>query len=136
MPIPMLTCTSVAASRAWYERVLGLVSVHGGDEYDQLATIGPDGPTTVLQLHHMSDTHAHLADPAAALGGNGVAVWFESTHYPTALATLRAAVADGATVAVLEDDHLNPTAHHREFWLADPDGYTIVVSSPYGDVDL
>ena len=136
LPIPMLTCRSVAASRAWYERVLGLVSVHGGDEYDQLASVGPDGPTTVLQLHHVSDTHAFLADPSQPLGGNGVAVWFESTDYAAAVARLHSASADGAPLEVLEGEHLNPTAHHREFWLADPDGYTVVVSSPFGDVEL
>ena len=134
--MPMLTCTSVPASSAWYQRVLGLESVHGGDEYDQLATLGPDGPTIVLQLHHVSDEHAHLADPAVPLGGNGIAVWFETTAYAAAVATLRAAIADGVAIDVLEDDHLNPTANHREFWLRDPDGYTVVVSSPFGDTDL
>ena len=136
LPIPMLTCRSVAASREWYGRVLGLVSMHGGDEYDQLASVGPDGPATVLQLHHASDHHPFLADPAQPLGGNGVAVWFESTDYAAAVARLRAVQTDGFGVAVLEDEHFNPTAHHREFWVADPDGYTVVVSSPFGDVDL
>lgn len=135
-PMPLLTCASVPASREWYERVLGLVSVHGGDEYDQLATVGLDGHTTVLQLHRRSDEHAHLVGPTRQLGGNGVAVWFETTDYATALATLRAAIADGTPVDVLEDDHLNTNAHHREFWLGDPDGYTVVVASPHGDVDL
>lgn len=135
-PMPLLTCTSVAASRDWYERVLGLVSVHGGDEYDQLASVGLDGHTTVLQLHHVSDAHVHLADGATPLGGNGVAVWFETTDYASALARLRSAIADGLLVDVLEDDHLNTNAHHREFWLGDPDGYTVVVASPHGDVEL
>jgi hypothetical protein len=33
---------------------------------------------------------------------------------------------------ILEDDHENPLAHHREIWLRDPDGYIVVVSSPFG----
>lgn len=136
VPMPMLTCTSVADSRDWYQRVLGLVSMHGGDEYDQLAAVGPDGPTIVLQLHRITDSHPHLVDRAAPLGGNGVAVWFETTDYVTALNRLRTAIADGVPVAVLEDDHLNPTAHDREFWIADPDGYTVVVASPFGDTEL
>lgn len=135
--MPLLTCTSVAASREWYERVLGLVSVHGGDEYDQLATVGPDGPTTVLQLHRL-DVHEHpaLLTPGQPLGGNGAVVWFEATRYDEALERLRTAIAEGFAVTVLEDDHVNPVAHHREFWLADPDGYRVVVASPSGDIDL
>ena len=35
---------------------------------------------------------------------------------------------------VVEDVHVNPLARHREIWLRDPDGYVVVVSSPYGDV--
>lgn len=137
VPMPMLTCTSVPDSSEWYQRVLGLTSVHGGDEYEQLATVGPDGPTTVLQLHHIApDEHAFVVDLGQPLGGNGVVVWFETIAYATALATLRAAIAEGVVVTVLEDDHVNPVANHREFWLADPDGYRVVVSSPYGDTDL
>jgi len=30
--------------------------------------------------------------------------------------------------------HVNPLAHHRELWLRDPEGYVVVVSSPYGDL--
>lgn len=134
-PIPLIVCRSVAAARDWYTAVLGLVSVHGGDEYDQLATVGPEGPTTVLQLHRHSDEHESLRDEALPLGGNGVALWFESTDYAQALTTLRAAIADGTEVTVLEDDHVNPTAHHREFWLRDPDGYLVVVASPFGHID-
>jgi catechol 2,3-dioxygenase-like lactoylglutathione lyase family enzyme len=134
-PMPMLVCTSVPESSTWYQRVLGLVSVHGGDEYDQLATVGPDGRTIVLQLHHESDTHEFLADPAQPRRGNGVALWFETTSYAKSLVTLRAAMADGVEVTVLEDDHVNPTANHREFWLRDPNGYLVVVASPYGDID-
>lgn len=132
-PMPMLTCASVPASRAWYARVLGLVSAHGGDEYDQMASTGPDGRTVVLQLHHLApDAHAHLVDADRPLGSNGVAVWFETTDYAAATARLAEAQA-GGDVAVLLDDHLNTNANHREFWLADPDGYVVVVSSPYGD---
>ena len=134
-PMPMLVCASVPDSSAWYQRVLGLVSAHGGDEYDQLAAVGPDGPMIVLQLHHESDEHEFLADPAQPRGGNGVALWFETTSYGKSLETLRVAMDAGVAVTVLEDDHVNPTANHREFWLRDPDGYLVVVASPYGDID-
>jgi hypothetical protein len=81
----------------------------------------------VLQLHEL-DAHEHpyLVRQGEARG-NGVAVWFESSDYPADLTRVRSTDAD-----VLEDDHVNPLAHHREIWLRDPDGYVVVLSSPYG----
>jgi hypothetical protein len=29
--------------------------------------------------------------------------------------------------------HRNPNAMHRELWIADPDGYTVVIASHDGD---
>lgn len=122
-PMPMLTCTSVAASSEWYQRTLGLTSAHGGDEYEMLM----HDDALVLQLHELdAHEHPHLVRPDERLG-NGVAVWFESSDYEDAVARARASGAE-----VLEDDHVNPLAHHREIWLCDPDGYVVVVSSPFG----
>lgn len=122
----MLACSSVPASSAWYQRVLGFESAHGGDEYEMLTSDG----AVVLQLHEVdAEEHAHLVRGRHPLGGNGVAVWFETDTYAPDLARIR-----GAAVDVLEDDHVNPLANHREIWLRDPDGYVVVVSSPYGDV--
>jgi catechol 2,3-dioxygenase-like lactoylglutathione lyase family enzyme len=122
----MIACASVSASSEWYRRVLGFESGHGGDEYEMLMSDG----ALVLQLHE-SDVHEHpfLVREGTPLGGNGVALWFESSTYADALDRI------GATDAeVLEADHVNPLANHREVWLRDPDGYVVVVSSPYGDV--
>ena len=122
----MLSCASVSASSAWYQRALGLTSAHGGDEYEMLM----DGDTLVLQLHHIGDHHhPHLVRPGEPLG-NGVVVWFESSHYVATVDRIRASGAD-----VLEDDHVNENAHHREIWVRDPDGYVVVVSSPFGQTD-
>src|SRR5271156_5549043 len=44
---PMLQVRDVAQSSSWYHDVLGLVSGHGGDEYDMLFS----GDEFVLQLH-------------------------------------------------------------------------------------
>lgn len=122
-PMPLLSCSSVSRSSEWYQRALGLTSGHGGDEYEMLL----DGDDLVLQLHEV-DAHEHpyLVRPDESFG-NGVAVWFETADYPAAVERARAARAD-----VLEDDHVNPLAHHREIWLRDPDGYVVVVSSPFG----
>ena len=121
----MLTCRSVSRSSDWYQRTLGLTSAHGGDEYEMLMHDG----ALVLQLHEV-DAHEHpyLVAPDERFG-NGVAVWFESSDYPAAVERARAAGAE-----FLEDDHVNELAHHREIWLRDPDGYVVVVSSPFGQM--
>lgn len=127
-PIPMISCSSVSASSGWYQRVLGLCAAHGGDEYEML-TAGEHGPL-VLQLHVVdAHEHAHLLRADQPLGGNGVALWFETTEFGAVAERIHGTDAD-----VLEDVHVNPLAQHLEIWLRDPDGYVVVVSSPYGDV--
>jgi catechol 2,3-dioxygenase-like lactoylglutathione lyase family enzyme len=126
VPMPLLACASVSTSSAWYQRTLGLTSAHGGDEYEMLM----HGDRLVLQLHEL-DAHEHpylvrTGEPV----GNGVAVWFESDDYAAAVERVRAGGAE-----ILEDDHVNPLAHHREIWVRDPDGYVVVVASPFGQVD-
>jgi len=124
LPIPMLYASSVPATSEWYQRVLGLVSVHGGDEYDNLAYPGPDGPRSVLQLHHNKD--------GRALGGSGVILWFESANYADTLARIRGAAAAGMAVTIVRDDHASEASHSRQIELADPDGYAVVIASPFG----
>ncbi|MEZ5294720.1 MAG: VOC family protein [Ilumatobacteraceae bacterium] len=125
IPQPMLTCRSVSESSEWYQRTLGLTSAHGGDEYEMLM----HDEAALLQLHELdAPEHPYLVDPNEAFG-NGVAVWFESTDYAASVERARAAGAE-----FLEDDHVNPNAHHREIWLRDPNGYVVVVSSPFGEL--
>lgn len=124
----MIACASVSASSAWYQRVLGFESAHGGDEYEMLTSNG----RLVLQLHDLdADEHQHLVRSGLGLGGNGVALWFEADNYPAVVARIR-----GTNANVVEDDHINELAHHREIWLRDLDGYVVVVSSPYGVTDV
>lgn len=120
----MITCASVSAASAWYQHVLGLESGHGGDEYEMLMSDG----TLVLQLHELDvHEHPHLVRQGEPLGGNGVAVWFEADDYPDVVARI-----ERTNAQVVEHDHVNPLAHHREIWLRDLDGYVVVVSSPFG----
>ena len=122
---PMITCASVSAASSWYQHVLGLESAHGVDEYEMLVS----GDTLVLQLHELDvHEHPHLVRDGQPLGGNGVAIWFESDDYAAVVDRIRRTNAN-----VVEDDHVNPLAHHREIWLRDLDGYVVVVSSPFGD---
>jgi catechol 2,3-dioxygenase-like lactoylglutathione lyase family enzyme len=101
---PMIAVHDVRASCRWYRALLGCRSTHGGDEYEQLVdTAGK----LILQLHHWdAHEHPHLGNPAQKPYGNGVMLWFEVSDF------------DGAF------------AHHRELWVADPDGYTVVLASP------
>ena len=124
-PQPMITCASVSASSDWYQRVLGLERAHGRDEYEMLMS----GGALVLQLHEI-DVYEHPAMLRAdePLGGNGVALWFETSEFDSDVERIRTTDAD-----VVEDVHVNPLAQHREIWLRDPDKYVVVLSSPYGD---
>jgi catechol 2,3-dioxygenase-like lactoylglutathione lyase family enzyme len=124
----LITCSSVSGSSEWYQTVLGLESAHGGDEYEMLMSDGE----MVLQLHESdADEHPALVRDGEPLGGNGVALWFDTEHFDDDVARIRSA---GDDVDVVEDVHVNPLAQHREIWLRDPDGYVVVLSSPYGDV--
>jgi predicted enzyme related to lactoylglutathione lyase len=91
----------------------------------------------VLQLHHRDVEHHHgpvIADADAPVG-NGATVWFgEVSDFDGVVA--RAAEL-GATV--VRPPHRNPPESdsngrsHREIWLLDPDGYTVVIASPDGE---
>jgi predicted enzyme related to lactoylglutathione lyase len=130
---PMLAVRDVEASSRWYQQLLGLRSDHGGTEYERLLA----GDTLVLQLHHRDVGHHHgsiVTDPAAPVG-NGALVWFgEVGDFDGAV---QRAQDLGATV--LRPVHRNPPEadgngpSHRELWLQDPDGYTVVIASPDGE---
>ena len=128
----LVAVRDVEASSRWYQHVFGLRSDHGGATYERLV----DGNVLVLQLHRFESDHHHgtIGDPGAELG-NGVVLWFgETSDFDGAVA--RAAEL-GATVVL--SPLRNPSKGegnspgHREIWLKDPDGYTVVVASPDGE---
>jgi catechol 2,3-dioxygenase-like lactoylglutathione lyase family enzyme len=129
-PQPLLSVTDVPAASRWYQDVLGLVSIHGGEEYDQLACPAADDGSFVLQLHRwdVEDHHGHIGDPALP-NGNGVLVWFEVDDLD---AVVDRAKARGAEVVI--DLQVNPNAAHREIWLRDLDGYVVVAADAVGSV--
>jgi catechol 2,3-dioxygenase-like lactoylglutathione lyase family enzyme len=131
---PLIVCRDVEASSGFYQRLLGCQSGHGGREYERLvdprlhhSQWGTDG--LLLQLHASDIDHHHgpIADPGQPLG-NGVLVWFEVDDFDAAVARARELEA-----RVVLDVHRNPSAQHRELWIADPDGYTVVLASPDGE---
>lgn len=128
----LVAVRDVEASSRWYQHLLGLRSDHGGPTYERLV----DGNTLVLQLHAFASDHHHgaIGDPEREIG-NGVVLWFGET------ADFDGAVARAAELkaTVVHPPLRNPSAGqgngpgHREIWLKDADGYTIVVASPDGD---
>jgi len=129
-PQTMIAVNDVEASSRWYQQVLGLVSDHGGAEYDRLLADG----VLVLQLHQRDVEHHHgrVAGDNPATTGSGALLWFgEVADFDAVLARAHA-----LGVEFVRAEHRNPPdgegngPGHREVWLRDPDGYTVVVASP------
>jgi predicted enzyme related to lactoylglutathione lyase len=126
----LIAVRDVEASSRWYQRLLGLRSDHGGPHYERLLA----GRELVLQLHRFDVEHHHgrVGDPEAALG-NGVLLWFgDVSDFDDVV--IRAAELGAPVVRA---PHRNPPEGfgpgHREIWISDPDGYTVVVASPDGE---
>ncbi len=91
----------------------------------------------MLQLHSFKVEHHHgaIANPDDKPYGNGVLLWFEVDDFD---GVLERAAELGAEVVLPR--HRNPPdgdggPNHWECWMRDPDGYTVVVASPYGTAD-
>jgi len=131
-PQPLICVRDVAASSRWYQHLLGCQSGHGGSHYEQLIANGQ----LLLQLHLWEDGHHHgpIGNPALA-HGNGVLLWFEIEDFDGAVAR-----AGELGAEVVLPRHRNPPdenggPNHWELWIRDPDGYTVVLASPYGTAD-
>ena len=123
-PQPLITVADVSVSRNWYENILGLMSGHGGDEYERMMF----EDHLVLQLHRWdAHDHSHLGDPSCPVG-NGAILWFQTERFDQVTDQVEA-----FNAVVLEGPLINPNANHREIWLRDPDGYTVVVAGMPGD---
>ena len=118
---PLIAVSDVEASSAWYCRLLGCTSGHGGPEYERLMA----GDDFVLQLHDWNaHEHPHLGDETSRPWGNGALLWFRVGDFDAACEQARELGAE-----ILEGPHENPRAGHRELWLRDPDGYVVVLAS-------
>ena len=119
---PMIAVKDVQASARFYKQLLGAVSGHGGDEYEQLLVDGQ----LLLQLHDCrSDaSHGPLRDTNLATG-NGVILWFSVQDFEAQLQRTK-------TLGVQLDraPALNPFSGAMELWLHDPDGYQVVIAGP------
>jgi predicted enzyme related to lactoylglutathione lyase len=131
-PQPMIAVQKVEASSAWYRQLLGLESAHGGHEYERLLADG----VLVLQLHQRETEHHHglIGDPHSTVG-NGVLLWFgDVADFDGVVAR-----AEQLGAEIVLPPHRNPPEGqgngpaHREIWIKDPDGYTVVIASPDGE---
>ncbi len=122
---PLICVHDVEATSRWYQRLLGFQSAHGGSEYERLVK----GDQLVLQLHRWDVEHHHgpIGEPNAKPYGNGVLLWFEVDDFDAAVARSEEMKAE-----VVLPRHRHVGAKHWEIWLRDPEGYTIVLSSPDG----
>jgi catechol 2,3-dioxygenase-like lactoylglutathione lyase family enzyme len=127
-PQPLISVTDVEATSRWYQQLLGCKSDHGGPEYERLVTNGQ----LILQIHNwdVEHHHAHLGDPSNKPYGNGVLLWFETDDFDGAVSR-----AEEMNAEVVLAPHRNPPdgkggPNHREVWLRDPNGYTVVIASP------
>lgn len=121
---PMIAVRDVQASGRFYARLLGGLSGHGGDEYEQILVDG----RLVLQLHDLQPDANH--GPLREEGikpGNGVLLWFITEDFQAQLHRLR--VMD---VVPEREPAINPFSRSPEVWLRDPDGYQIVIAGPSG----
>jgi catechol 2,3-dioxygenase-like lactoylglutathione lyase family enzyme len=131
-PQPLIVVRDVEASSRWYQHLLGCQSAHGGTEYERLVF----NKQLILQLHHWQVEHHHgrIGDPHAGPLGNGVLLWFETDDFDAAVARAAAKRAE-----IVRAPHRNPPPGepggpaHRECWLRDLDGYTVVLASPDGE---
>jgi catechol 2,3-dioxygenase-like lactoylglutathione lyase family enzyme len=130
-PQPLIAVADVEASSRWYQQLLGCKSAHGGTEYERLMS----GGTLVFQLHAWDVDHHHgpIGDQASRPYRNGLLLWFESDDFDAAMIRAGARSAE-----VVMAPHCNPSEgdggpNHRECWLRDLDGYTVVIASPDGE---
>ncbi len=132
-PQPLISVNDVEASSRWYQELLGLQSNHGGPHYEQLVMDGQ----LILQLHNFDVEHHHgrIANKDDRPYGNGLLLWFEVEDFDAVLERAARLRAD-----IVLPKHRNPPdgnggPNHWECWMRDPDGYVVVVASPYGTAD-
>jgi catechol 2,3-dioxygenase-like lactoylglutathione lyase family enzyme len=131
-PQPLIAVTDVEASSRWYQRLLDCESAHGGDEYERLVWNGE----LILQLHNWQVEHHHgpIGDPDAGPFGNGALLWFETDDFDAAVARATEMEAQVVMPPLRNPPEGEPGGPaHREIWLRDPEGYTVVLASPDGE---
>jgi uncharacterized glyoxalase superfamily protein PhnB len=119
---PMIAVADVRPASAWYQRLLGCRSDHGGGDFDRLVADG----RALLMLHTWeTDEHPTLQRPAGRPAA-GVLLYATVDDLDAAWERARQLGAE-----VVAPPHDVPQAHHREFSVRDLDGYVVAVCRPF-----
>jgi catechol 2,3-dioxygenase-like lactoylglutathione lyase family enzyme len=118
----MLFVQDVEASSAWYQRILGARSAHGGSEYEMLTD---ESGELLFQLHKLDgDEHGvNLSDDSSPRGA-GVLCY---VNVEDVRQVYRNALDMDANVA--DEPSYIELAGHTEFVIQDPDGYSLAIYS-------
>lgn len=124
----LLTVDDVLRSTHWYAMLLQLQPLSAtsddthGNTYNRLY----QDNLLVLQLHAWDeDAHPNMVERDKGPRGHGVLIWYEVSSFDEAVdraQQLRAEIVSGPAI--------NPNSGEHGIWLRDPDGYTVVLSSP------
>jgi Glyoxalase/Bleomycin resistance protein/Dioxygenase superfamily len=124
---PLIAVDDVIASTRWYTKLLDgdapPESDHG-DVYERVCSNGQ----VLLQLHSWDDEDHPNLQRKKTKAGHGVLIWFQVDDFDACLERIHALGAE-----IVEDEHENPNAEHREIWFKDLDGYVVVVASKDGE---
>ena len=119
---PMIAVADVEKSSAWYQKLLGCRSGHGGPHFEMLA----HGPNLLLMLHKQdADEHEFLNSVNGSALGRGFVLYF-NVGSADEIRAVRAR-ADELGAQVVAEAHTNELAGQIELELRDPDGYFITV---------
>jgi catechol 2,3-dioxygenase-like lactoylglutathione lyase family enzyme len=119
---PMINVADVEASSAWYQRLLGAKSGHGGSHFEMLL----HDDQLMLMLHAADAEEHHPHQEADGPLGKGVVLYFRvGGELPEAVERAKAMEAQ-----ILQGPLMNELAHQEELWVRDPDGYTLVLCGP------
>ncbi len=119
---PMIAVSDVEKSSAWYQKLLGCRSAHGGPHFEILA----HESNLLLMLHKRdADEHEFLASANGPALGRGFALYF-NVDSADEIEAVRAR-ADALGAQVVAEAHTNELAGQIELELRDPDGYFITV---------
>ncbi|MCB9234836.1 MAG: glyoxalase [Bacteroidia bacterium] len=118
---PIIAVKDVEGSSAWYQRLFGWRSMHGGAEFDILV----DEVGEVMLCLHQWGAHEHptMQNPQLT-PGNGLILYFRTP----AMESIRE-MARQMGLSVEEEVHLNPNSTKLEFSLCDPDGYYLTITA-------
>ena len=110
----------VERSSAWYQKILGCQSLHGGDTFEMLADQHGD---VFLCLHKWGEhEHPTLSDPNIE-SGNGLILYLTVLDLDTVWNN-----AQEVSNLIEEARHLNPNSGKEQFCMRDPDGYYLMIT--------